>query len=487
VAAETNPLHLLGRAVQALQGRDISAAAKIARELFDRKAFGSDNKSRMQLADLCMHCELFFEASEIYAAFEKEYADDISLRYKSGTAAYKKKDLKNAWRHFSKCAQLRPEHPAAYLQLGHILKARRQFAAAAEHYLDYVERSDTDKGNGYWSLADLRDFEFSDDQVADMRAHLNGCAAMKAEASIMHFALAIAAEQSADFDAALTHFDAANNIQQTIRPFREAAYHGLLESIAAAELSAVDSVAAEIRPIFIVGLPRSGTTLVEQILAAHSMVVATDELPFIERIGSELERSGGYGQRLAALTDAEKQQFRERYLHEAGQFIEEKDCHFIDKNPNNFMHIGLIRELFPESLIINLRRDLRDNAISMYRQLFAVGHDYSSSFKGLHSYTSGYLKLMQHWLDVFPSAIRVQSYEDLVTNPNEQIAELLSFCQLESEPQCFEFYKNKQLVMTSSASQVSQPMYTSSIDRWKKYGEAFASEFEALNQLQLTQ
>ncbi len=151
------------------------------------------------------------------------------------------------------------------------------------------------------------------------------------------------------------------------------------------------------------------------------------------------------------------------------------------------MHIGLIRELFPESLIINLRRDLRDNAISMYRQLFSVGHDYSSSFDGIHSYMSGYLKIMRHWLTVAGPAIRLQSYEDLVTRPDEQIAELLSFCQLDSEAQCFEFYKNKQLVMTPSASQVSQPMYTSSIDRWKIYEDAFASEFEKLDRLQLSQ
>jgi hypothetical protein len=123
----------------------------------------------------------------------------------------------------------------------------------------------------------------------------------------------------------------------------------------------------------------------------------------------------------------------------------------------------------------------------MYRQLFSTGHDYSSSFDGLHSYTSGYLKIMQHWLALFPSTIRVQCYEDLVSNPNEEIAALLSFCQLESENGCFEFHKNKQVVMTPSASQVSQPMYTSSIGRWKKYGDAFASEFDKLNQLQLTQ
>jgi len=487
VTANSKPAQQFGSAVQALQSGNVPVAAGIARELIARKAFRRDEKARLQLADLCMHCELYFEAREIYATFEKKHPNDVSLHYKSGTAAYKTKKLKEAGRHFSKCVALRPEHPAAYLQLGHILKAQRKFGEAAKRYLDYATRSVTDKGHGYWSLADLRDFEFSDALIEEMRAHLKMCAANSEEASIIHFALAIAAEQRQQFDNALIHFNTANAIQSILRPFRESAYHGLLESIAAAKLSSTDVSQADARPIFIVGLPRSGTTLVEQILAAHTKVVATDELPFIERIGFELERSGGYGQRLASLTAAEKQQYRERYLREAGQYVARKGCHFIDKNPNNFIHIGLIRELLPESLIINLRRDLRDNAISMYRQLFSVGHDYSSSFEGLHSYASGYLKIMQHWLAVFGSAIRMQSYEDLVTRPDEQIAELLNFCQLDVEPQCFEFYKNKQLVMTPSASQVSQPIYTSSIDRWKRYGEAFASEFEKLDRLQLSQ
>ncbi len=440
----------------------------------------------MQLADLCMHTEMFFDAREIYASFEKRYSNDVSLRYKSGTAAYKTKKLKEAGRHFSKCVQLRPEHPASYLQLGHIQKAQRRFSEAAENYLRYIDRSTMDKGHGYWSLADLRNFEFSSDQVSEMQVHLRECASESEEASIVHFALAIAAEQRQAFDEALEHFKSANDIQSKLRPFRETAYHGLLDSLAATELPVADVGDAKVRPIFVVGLPRSGTTLVEQILAAHSKVVATDELPFMERIGFELERNGGYGHRLAGLTDVEKQQYRERYLTEAGRFVRSKDCHFIDKNPNNFIHIGLIRQILPEALIINLRRDLRDNAISMYRQLFSVGHDYSSSLAGIHSYASGYLKIMRHWRTVFPAAIRIQSYEELVTNPDAQISALLDFCQLDFEPQCLEFYDNKQLVMTPSASQVSQPMYSSSIGRWRTYGDAFASEFEDLDRLQAT-
>lgn len=301
----------------------------------------------------------------------------------------------------------------------------------------------------------------------------------------MHFALAIAAEQSEDYDTALRHFRAANEIQAKLRPFRSDAYKVMVEGLIATELPPVrDEPATTPRPVFIVGLPRSGTTLVEQILAAHSAVVATDELPFITRIAFGLERSGGYGRSLARLTEKERRGFRDYYLDEAGRYFAAGNRCFIDKNPDNFLHIGLIRALFPEALIINTRRDLRDNAISVYRQLFNVGHDYSASFEDIQAYCDGYLRLMAYWQENYPDAIRVQHYEDLVASPEQQIVELLEFCQLASETACFEFYRSKQPVMTPSASQVSQPIYTSSVGRWRHYAEPLRREFEKLEELQ---
>ena len=397
---------MLAGAVEALRHGDLPKAAGLARELCDSKAFANDPAARMQLADLCMHCELFFDARAIYREFEPDMPDDVSLHYKSGTAAYKTRDILNAGRHFERCTELRPEHPAAYLQLGHIRKAERQFDTAASCYRDYIERSDRDKGHGYWSLADLRGFEMTDRLIEEMHAHLGRCDASGPEASIVRFALAMAAEQQGDFADALEHFKAANAIQAKLRPFRGDAFRGLMNTIRDTAIEVTEAEAASGRPVFIVGLPRSGTTLVEQILAAHSKVQATDELPFMERIGMELERNGGYGARLAAMSSAERERYRQRYLRESGQYLADTNGWFIDKNPNNFMHIGLIRCLLPEALIINLRRDLRDNAISLWRQMFVVGHDYSSDFTNIIAYASEYLRIMQHWQELCPAAIR---------------------------------------------------------------------------------
>ena len=153
--------------------------------------------------------------------------------------------------------------------------------------------------------------------LAEMRQHLGKCRSNPGEASIMHFTLGIVTEQQKDFTQALRHFRLANELRQKMRPFNSTGYSGMLEGLMAADLPESPGVAdADVRPIFVVGIPRSGTTLVEQILAAHSSVQATDELPYIERIAFELERKGGYGATLGRLTDFEASRYRDRYLAE---------------------------------------------------------------------------------------------------------------------------------------------------------------------------
>jgi len=482
--AQSDTRSKLNAAAAVLRAGDPAAAAKLVRELVETLTPDTDAAVTGTVADLCMHCELWFEAARLYAPLCRMRPDVDFLQYRTGTACYKCGRLDAARDHFAKCAALRPEHPASYLQLGHIQRALRDFEGAEKSYKAYIERSADEKASGYWSLSDLRKYRFSDDMLLAMRRYLGTIGDENAECSIMHFALGIAAEQREDYETAYGHFHSANGIQTRLRPFRAEAYQHLVDGLVTSDAPAAGAAPATAsRPIFVLGLPRSGTTLVEQILAAHSSVVATDELPYMERIALELERSGGYGPRLAALSDSDSAHLRERYLREARQYVDDENCHFVDKNPNNFLHIGLIRRLLPEAVIINLRRDLRDNAISMYRQLFAVGHDYSATFAGIHTYAEGYVRLMSRWLEWYPDVIRIQGYEDLVTDPGGQISELLAFCGLDSEPGCFEFYNSHQAVKTPSAGQVSQPMYTSSIGQWRHYNDWLGKEFSGLADL----
>lgn len=474
----------LQRAAGLLQQGNIADAAELARAMIDSQA-ADDPMLRVYLADLCLQCEMYFDAAGIYEEQWPRNPDDPSTRYKAGTAAYRIGKLDAARDHFLKCVEVRPDTAASYLQLGHVYRAQRRFADATQAYLDYIARSQDARGHGYWSLVDLRNYAFDDEEVDEMRRHLERCPPDSGEASLMQFALGNIAERRQSYDEALRHYRTANNIQRQLRPFRHAAYQGLVDGLLNAELQpAASGAALSGKPIFIVGLPRSGTTLVEQILAAHSLVEATDELPYIERIAYRLERSGGYGTSLATMDEATRNEYRASYLADARRYLAREHGHFVDKNPNNFLHIGLIRTLFPEALIINVRRDLRDNALSMYRQFFNVGHDHSASFTDMAIFFDGYLRLMHHWLRHYPESIRVQGYEDLVQDPHEQIPDLLRFCGLPHEEGCVEFHRSKAAVMTPSAAQVSQPMYTSSIGCRKHFEKALEAEFEQLDVLQ---
>lgn len=292
------------------------------------------------------------------------------------------------------------------------------------------------------------------------------------QTSALYFALGNAAEQKQDYSAALASFDKGNSIQARLKPFRQDKYIQL-----ATDLTGVTGEACRersddhITPVFIVGLPRSGTTLIEQILSAHSRVQATDELPFLERIALHMEMHGGYAKRLLSLSAAESKEFRQQYMSGADAYLKQDSDYFIDKYPGNFLHIGLIKRILPESIIIDSRRDPRDNAISAYRQLFNAGNEFSASFEGIVQYYQQYLRLINHWQSAYPGQIKVVQYEQLVIAPDREIQSLLEFCGLENEPGCFEFYNNKRAVMTPSVNQVAQPMYTSSIGQWRHYEE----------------
>ena len=193
--------------------------------------------------------------------------------------------------------------------------------------------------------------------------------------------------------------------------------------------------------------------------------------------------NGGYPSRLAALTEDERQFFAHQYVTGARDYLQQDSDYFIDKYPGNFLHIGLVKRILPESIIIDARRDPRDIAISAYRQLFNVRNEFSATFDGIYEYYKGYLAMMEHWQSAYPNQIKTLHYEQLVSSPDEEIQALLDFCGLQSEPGCFEFYKQKRAVTTPSANQVSQPMYSSSIGQWRHYEEFAGDSMSRLQSL----
>ncbi|NMP17531.1 tetratricopeptide repeat-containing sulfotransferase family protein [Thalassotalea sp. Y01] len=361
-------------------------------------------------------------------------------------------------------------NPFVYLNMGHVYKAMGNSSQAAQYYFQFIDRTETAKGNGYWSLADLKDYRF-DGQVQNTLQQLIADDSIDAgNRALILFALARSFEQQADFEQAFKYMSSANAIIHKYRPFRADAYAGLIKDlISTAKVNnAYKTTADEPRPIFIVGMPRSGTTLVEQILAAHSKVTTTDELPYIERIAMQIQKHG-YGNGINNLTAAQIAHYRAIYLQQASQYFAADVEVFIDKNPNNFIHIGLIKTLFPEAKVINMVRNPVDNAFSVYKQYFANGHDYSYNLNAISFYWQGYLSLMFQWSNLYGAALVNQGYENLVAEPEAQIRKLLAYCELNFEPSCLTFYQSKKAVLTPSVSQVKQPINNRSIGSGKQY------------------
>jgi len=276
----------------------------------------------------------------------------------------------------------------------------------------------------------------------------------------------------------------ANLILAQHRPFMGEQYALLVQALSK---TARNLVAAPEKqgptPIFVLGMPRSGSTLVEQILSSHSRVEATDELPYLERFGLELEQSGGYAKALTTLSTEQKQSYANQYFKQVAPYRQRDLDYFIDKNPSNFLHIGLIKNLFPEAKIINVIRDPLDNTMAVFKQYFSRGNEYSYSLAGIVFYWQGYLTLMKHWEQLYPGEVMHLDYEALVNHPEEKITEILEYCGLAVEPECFRFYESDRPVLTPSASQVRSPISNRSVGSGKKYEQYIKPVIPALAEI----
>ena len=232
-------------------------------------------------------------------------------------------------------------------------------------------------------------------------------------------------------------------------------------------------------PIFIVGLPRAGSTLLEQILASHSMVDGTMELHDILSIASSLSnKKKAYPYNLADLTDEECIALGEQYLSQT-QAYRQNAPFFIDKMPNNFVHIGLIKRILPNAKIIDARRNPMDCCFSGFKQLFGEGQEFSYSLTDIGRYYRAYEKLMDHWHAVLPDFILTVQHEDVLHDLEGQVRHILAFCGLPFEPECLSFYQTKRVIKTPSSEQVRQPIYKTGMQQWKPF-EAYLEDLKAI-------
>ncbi|MGH3628925.1 MAG: sulfotransferase [Sciscionella sp.] len=375
-----------------------------------------------------------------------------------------------------------PEQARIWVSYGHVLKTVGRHADGIAAYRRATVLAPT-FGDAWWSLANLKTGQLGSSDVREMAEALER-ATGEADRYHLHFALGKALEDARRFEESFEHYAEGNRGRRAELPYDpdEASRHlersrRLLTAEVFAQRAGSGAVAAD--PIFVVGLPRAGSTLIEQILASHPLVEGTMELPDISSISAELGRRGdnddsrstedGYIARLLELSPSDLKALGSRYLD--GTRIQRKTDRplFIDKMPNNFAHIGLIHLILPNAKIVDARRHPMANCFSAFKQHFSRGQGFTYDLRELARYYRDYATLMQHYDTVLPRRIHRVYYERLVTHPEKTIRELLAYCGLDFDVQCLAFHENSRPVRTASSEQVRRPINSDEIDSWRNY------------------
>ena len=388
---------------------------------------------------------------------------------------------------YAEILKTHPEHPKIWLSYGHTLATagREQDSIAA--YRKSIQLA-PELGEAFWSLANLKTFRFSDREKHAMRLQLARRDLTEEDRFHFDFAMGKALEDDSDYRNSFNHYQSANALRRArsnydaedvsafVRRSKELFSREFFDSRNGYGTPAPD-------PIFIVGLPRAGSTLIEQILASHSRVEGTMELPDLVMIVDSLagktkpSEEPRYPGMLATLSAADCRRIGEDYIGRTQ--IQRKTAKplFVDKMPNNFAHIGLIRLALPNAKIIDARRHPMACCFSAFKQQFAEGHRYSYSLEDVARYYRDYVQLMEHFDRVIPGQVHRVFYENMIEDTEAEIRRLLDYCGLPFESGCLRFHENDRPVRTASAQQVRRPIYRSGVEHWRHY-EAWLDPLE---------
>ena len=378
---------------------------------------------------------------------------------------------------YKKSLSLKINQPRVHLSLGHVYKTTGLQEKSINSYKDAINY-DNNFGEAYWSLANLKTYKFSATELKEMEFRVLNNELPEREKVHFLFSLGKGYEDMGDYSKSFQFYKEGNDLNRgrtTYDPKAiEAVSTRLINYFSPEIFTKRRSGNPSKDPIFIIGLPRSGSTLVEQILASHSLVEGTMELPNIMNIARKLGNSSkdgtGYPEMIENLSDDELSALGELYIEET-KFLRTDKQFFIDKMPNNFSHVGLIKLILPNAKIIDARRNPMDTCFSCYKQLFARGQAFTYDLPEIARYYVNYIKLMEHWEEVLPGFVFKLQHEDLLDNQEVITRELLNFCELEFEASVLEFYKNERPVKTASSEQVREPINKKGLGQWKHYEE----------------
>ena len=437
---------------------------------------------KRQKFELCMaQAEILLEAEPDNNKYRFAYANQCVAvgRFDEALALY------------DEFVELDPNAAPAHLLRGHALKTVGRLDEAVAAYRA-VYRAKSDFGDAFWSLANLKTYRFEDAEIAQMREKQQAESTSVDDKIHLCFALGKAMEDAQDYQSAAEHYLLGNQLKNAQTQYdkdrmtfklaqqRTVCTAQMFENFGDAGCSAPD-------PIFIVGLPRAGSTLLEQILASHSMVDGTLELNNIPAIAHRLNgrrmvnEEPRYPMILNHLTPDMAQKLGQTYIDET-QIHREGGQFFIDKMPNNFRDVGLIKMILPNAKVIDARRHPMSCCFSGFKQLFFEGQEFTYGLSEIGTYYRDYVDLMDHWDEVLPGYVLRVQHEDVVDDLETQVRRMLDFCELPFEQRCIDFHKTKRNVRTPSSEQVRQPIFRTALDAWQNYEPWLGPLKEALGE-----
>jgi len=419
--------------------------------------------------------------------------EQIEARMLLGSIYSKNNQFEESLEQYNLILDSHPDYVAAISQKATALKTLGRQDEAIAAYRSCMGL-DPKYGEAVWSLSNLKTYRFSDEELEHLNQVLKNEKLRLEDIVHFNYALGKAYEHREQWDDAFLCYQAGNKVKRELVKWDADKFSELVDRI-------IDTFTAEFvasrnncgvidrSPIFILGLPRSGSTLQEQILSSHSQVEGTREMPYMPWIAGALARkpdnlaSQRYPEGVRELDADKLQEVGRRFLDQAQRHREQNLPFFIDKLPNNFIYIGLILLSMPNAKIINTRRHPVDNCFSCFKQLWAEGQYFSYDLEDLGRYYVDYFRLMAHWHKVFPGKIYDVQYEEVVQDLEKNVRDLLNFCGLQFEENCLSFHKTKRAVNTASSEQVRQPIYTSAVAYWKHFDKYLGPLKSALGEL----
>ena len=455
-----------------------------------------DGDLRFKYATILRKKQKFEKTMEQVTILCKKFPDNLNYQAQKASEIIQSGGHEEAIVMFDDILKKNPHNFSTFTSKGHAQKTLGKTDEAIQSYQS-AYKIKPDHGEAFFSLANLKTYSFSDSEVKSMGDQVKRVDLSLREKAFFHFALAQSFEVAGKFDEAFFHFDKGNKIKNDQSQYSIERMDNELQ----AQIDICDSDFFQDLgegghqtkdPIFILGLPRSGSTLIEQILASHSMIDGTLELPNILSIAQSLRgddiygKLGNYPKSMKSLTPMQRDELGKKFIDETRMHRKNAPM-FTDKMPNNFRHIGLIHLIMPNAKIIDARRYPLDCCFSMFKQLFAQGQEFSYGLKETASYYNSYVKLMDHWDKVLPGKILRVNNEDVIEDLEGQVNRLLHFLDLPFEEGCISFHETDRLVRTASSEQVRQPINKKGMGRWKPYAKNLKPLLETLDNKLLIQ